>query len=111
VIEPRHFDRDSVLGSFDDVFDHCPQLRDATVAGRPAFELFRDRMADLGTPDLGTPELITMRVLFDGAIPSLALGHWMDAVHVEVNSQNADESTAQLSSDSARSDSSSEMTG
>jgi len=106
VIAPRCFDRDSVLESFGDVFDYCPQLRDTIVAGRPAFELFRDRMADLGTP-----ELIMMRTLLDGAVPSLALGKWMDAVPAEVNNSQTDDGTAQLSSDPTYRDSSSEMAG
>lgn len=80
VIEPRCFDRDKVLRSLEAVFQWCPRLRDASVAGRSAFERFRNRMAELRTP-----ELVTMRALLHGALPSLALGEWIDAVHAELS--------------------------
>jgi hypothetical protein len=87
--EPRCLDRERLLESFDAIIDWCPRLRDVTVAGRPAEELFRERIAELRTP-----ELATMRALMGGAVPSVALGEWMDAVQSELTGQTKMNETA-----------------
>jgi hypothetical protein len=87
--EPNCLDRERLLQSFDAILDWCPRLRDVTVAGRPAAELFCERIAELRTP-----ELATVRALLGGAVPSEALGEWLDAVHSELTGQTTMNETA-----------------
>jgi len=80
VVANRQSDRDEILQSFDELGFWCPFLKSTSIHGKPAITTMRERMSQLGTP-----ELAFTRALMSGALPTVAIADWMDAIRNEDN--------------------------